>query len=131
MDSASWQLLKHLWEHNNGLVVAATHTANVHTKKGVDLNLFRELDRLRLIDLRPLGLAATKQIAKAIFDSNGVHKVEDAVYEKLYTMSGGNALFLYELAKAMLEWYHNREDDLDGADPAAGTDLGVVTHMQG
>jgi hypothetical protein len=100
MDSASWQLLKHLWEHNTGLVIAATHTANVATKKGVDLNLFRDLDRIYLVNLKPLGLGATKLIASAIFESNGVDKVEDAVYDKLYTMSGGNALFLYELAKA-------------------------------
>lgn len=114
MDSASWQLLKHLWEHNSGLVVAATHTANMNTKKGVDLNLFRDLDRIYLLDLQPLGLSATKLIANAIFQSNGVYNVDDSVYEKLYTMSGGNALFLYELAKAMLEWYHNSVEDLQG-----------------
>lgn len=119
MDSASWQLLKHLWEHNTGLVIAATHTANVATKKGVDLNLFRDLDRIYLVNLKPLGLGATKLIASAIFESNGVDKVEDAVYDKLYTMSGGNALFLYELAKAMLEWYHNSiEDEGDAAEGA-------------
>lgn len=112
MDSASWQLLKHLWEHNTGIAIAATHTANVTTKKGVDLNLFRELDRIFILDLKPLGLSATKLIAYAIFESNGVYSVADAVYEKLYTMSGGNALFLYELAKAMLEWYHNSIDEV-------------------
>lgn len=111
MDSASWQLLKHLWEHNTGVVICASHASNVTTKKGVDLNLFRDLDRIYLLDLKPLGLAATKIIATRIFESNDVFDVEDAVYEKLYTMSGGNALFLYELAKAMLEWYHNSLDD--------------------
>lgn len=125
MDSASWQLLKHIWEHNTGIAILASHAANVTTKKGVDLNLFRDLDRIYLLDLKPLGLSATKAIASAIFETNNIHDVGDAVFEKLYTLSGGNALFLYELAKAMLEWYHNMIEeailvaDAAGEDPAA------------
>ena len=107
MDSASWQLFKHLWDNNTGIAIIASHTANVTTKKGVDLNLFHDFERIYIVNLKPLGLAATKLIANAIFESNHIKGVGNEVYEKLYTMSGGNALFLYELAKAMLEWYHN------------------------
>lgn len=127
MDSASWQLLKHIWEHNTGIVIIASHASNVTTKKGVDLNLFRDLDRINLVDLKPLGLSATKVIASAIFESNNVLDVGDAVYENLHKLSGGNALFLYELAKAMLEWYHNMVEEAAQAADAAGENSVEVT----
>lgn len=123
MDGASWQLLKHLWEHNTGLVIAAAHTSNVTAKKGVDLGMFSQLERIHMVTLQPLGLSSTKLIASAIFASNSVESVEAVVYEKLHQMSGGNALFLYELAKAMLEWYHRSLAEEEGDDPEGGEHL--------
>ena len=114
MDSASWDLLLFLWQNNTGAVILASYLRDISSEAngkclksvfGRFIGSPKDKDRLRMVMLQPLMLGPTKQLAEYLFHEGRVHGVEEQIYLKLQEMSGGNPLFIYELANAMLDMF--------------------------
>jgi predicted ATPase len=69
------------------------------------------------LELPPLSHAAGRKLLAKIFADAGLMEVDNAVLDKLHSLSAGSPLYAAELAKSICDRYVHREDhkELSGA----------------